>query len=164
MTLSIPSAMAPSLPVVVQRSPWHSPVPYLFGGLAVMLSLISFALMILACSYAKHARDQENNADGEGDLEAGDFKPDNGNNQSPPIFEEKYLVIMAGEAKPTFLATPISNRTWRFGTCSCQRNSSEKSSAPEVEMNEENQKDEQGRSDQVQVRNTENQETTDHLS
>ncbi|KAL6567841.1 hypothetical protein OROGR_001509 [Orobanche gracilis] len=39
--------------VSVQRSQWHSPVPYLFGGLAAMLGLIAFALLILACSYWK---------------------------------------------------------------------------------------------------------------
>lgn len=30
------------------RSTWHSPVPYLFGGLAAVLGLIAFALLILA--------------------------------------------------------------------------------------------------------------------
>ncbi|EMS55522.1 hypothetical protein TRIUR3_12089 [Triticum urartu] len=35
------------------HSPWQSPVPYLFGGLAAMLGLIALALLILACSYWK---------------------------------------------------------------------------------------------------------------
>ncbi|EMS45822.1 hypothetical protein TRIUR3_28536 [Triticum urartu] len=38
---------------VAPHSPWQSPVPYLFGGLAAMLGLIAFALLILACSYWK---------------------------------------------------------------------------------------------------------------
>nr|GFA24245.1 protein glutamine dumper 2-like [Tanacetum cinerariifolium] len=58
--------MAPSASVIVQRSPWHSPVPYLFGGLAAMLGLIAFALLILACSYWKISPARER------DLEAGE--------------------------------------------------------------------------------------------
>ncbi|KAI3811389.1 hypothetical protein L1987_21110 [Smallanthus sonchifolius] len=131
MTLQTASAIAPSSPVIVHRSLWHSPVPYLFCGLAAMLSLIAFALLILACSYSKHSGDQENSADGERDLEAGDSKPENDNKELTPVFEEKYLVIMAGEAKPTFLATPVSSRASSFGSCSCRSNSTEKSSTSE---------------------------------
>ncbi|KAI6690683.1 hypothetical protein NL676_027511 [Syzygium grande] len=50
-----------------QRSPWHSPVLYLFEGLALMLGLIGIAFLILACSYWKLSgnssntqRDEEN--------------------------------------------------------------------------------------------------------
>ncbi|XP_020595966.1 uncharacterized protein LOC110035968 [Phalaenopsis equestris] len=32
---------------------WRSPVPYLFGGIAAMLGLITFALLVLVCSYWK---------------------------------------------------------------------------------------------------------------
>ncbi|PWA40084.1 protein GLUTAMINE DUMPER 5 [Artemisia annua] len=32
-------------------SPWHTPVPYFFGGLAFVMGLIAFALLVLACSY-----------------------------------------------------------------------------------------------------------------
>ncbi|XVF88042.1 hypothetical protein PTKIN_Ptkin19aG0017500 [Pterospermum kingtungense] len=87
-------------------SPWHSPVPYLFGGLAAMLGLIAFALLILACSYWKLSGGQ-----GETDLEAGEGKGDDNQKESGgvPVMEQKYLVIMAGEVKPTFLATPISS-------------------------------------------------------
>ncbi|KAI3771999.1 hypothetical protein L6452_03173 [Arctium lappa] len=163
MTLQSPSSMAPSSPVVVQRSPWHSPVPYLFGGLAAMLGLIAFALLILACSYSNHSgADVENDA-ADRDLEAaGDSKPDN-HKETTHVFEEKYLVIMAGQAKPTFLATPISSRTSSFGSCSSQSIWSEKSSSSEMEMIEENEKEKQGGSDRLQVRNMENHETTDQL-
>ncbi|KAL8101788.1 hypothetical protein AgCh_033617 [Apium graveolens] len=91
---------------VITRSPWHSPVPYLFGGLAAMLGLIVFALLILACSYWKlSGRMQEEN---ERDLEAGDHKPENSSGKEfPVVFEDKIVVIMAGDVKPTFLATPI---------------------------------------------------------
>ncbi|KAL4197360.1 hypothetical protein AMTRI_Chr04g187940 [Amborella trichopoda] len=46
------------------HSPWHSPVPYLFGGLAAMLGLIAFALLILACSFWKLS---ENNGKKQGE-------------------------------------------------------------------------------------------------
>ncbi|XP_071725264.1 protein GLUTAMINE DUMPER 2-like [Rutidosis leptorrhynchoides] len=111
------SPMAPSSSMPYQRSPWHSPVPYLFGGLAAMLGLIAFALLILACSYWKLSGDMENRGDGERDLEAGDSKGDDNDKDLPPVFEEKYLVIMAGQAKPTFLATPVSSRASSFGSC-----------------------------------------------
>ena len=108
-----------------QRSPWHSPVPYLFGGLAAMLGLIAFALLILACSYWRLSGYLENNENGsERDLEAGEG--DGSAQKVPPVFEEKILVIMAGDAKPTFLATPMSSRSSSFGdntnnTCSCSQ-------------------------------------------
>ncbi|XP_009363204.3 protein GLUTAMINE DUMPER 3 [Pyrus x bretschneideri] len=92
-----------------QRSPWHSPVPYLFGGLAGMLGLIAFALLILACSYWKLSSRLEDREGGERDLESGggDEKGD-GSNKSVKVFEEKVLVVMAGNENPTFLATPVS--------------------------------------------------------
>ncbi|GJY37265.1 glutamine dumper 2-like protein [Tanacetum coccineum] len=104
-----------------QRSPWHSPVPYLFGGLAAMLVLIVFALLILACSYFKFSNEMDHLEDVERDLES-----NNGNLCSktelyniPPVFEEKYVVIMAGQANPTFLATPVSSITTSCCSSSC---------------------------------------------
>ncbi|CAL0330378.1 unnamed protein product [Lupinus luteus] len=114
------------------HSPWHSPVPYLFGGLAAMLGLIAFALLILACSYWKLSGYLDDNADGERDLEAGHLKNDEIDKPQKP-YEEKILVIMAGQEKPTFLATPVSSsssssssRSSSFGsnttTCTCDQN------------------------------------------
>ncbi|MFS7981708.1 putative protein glutamine dumper [Helianthus anomalus] len=88
---------------------WHSPVPYLFGGLALILGLIAFALLVLACSYWKLSQNSHSVADSDRDLEAGSEEV------KPPAFEEKYLVIMAGQEKPTFLATQSSSRTSSFG-------------------------------------------------
>ena len=51
-------------------STWHSPVPYLFGGLAAMLGLIAFALLILACSYWKLSGQLQNEENAERDLES----------------------------------------------------------------------------------------------
>ncbi|KAG6478282.1 hypothetical protein ZIOFF_061717 [Zingiber officinale] len=93
-------------PTSLPHSAWHSPVPYLFGGLAAMLGLIAFALLILACSYWKLSGylDADDGRDASADSEAaggGDalVKP------SPP---ESFVVIMAGDCKPTFLATPAA--------------------------------------------------------
>ncbi|WVZ79136.1 hypothetical protein U9M48_026747 [Paspalum notatum var. saurae] len=104
-----PNATAP-------HSPWQSPVPYLFGGLAAMLGLIAFALLILACSYWKLSgyldadRDRRTGgssgdagADGEKGSAAGAARPAAG-------FLEHVVVIMAGEERPTFLATPAASR------------------------------------------------------
>ncbi|XP_057466620.1 protein GLUTAMINE DUMPER 2-like [Actinidia eriantha] len=104
-----------SPPATLQRSPWHSPVPYLFGGLAAMLGLIAFALLILACSYWKLSgqfeRENSNGEERERDLEAGDEDKPKDNFL---VFDEKILVIMAGDVKPTFLATPLSSKGISF--------------------------------------------------
>ncbi|KAL2236879.1 protein GLUTAMINE DUMPER 5-like [Sesamum indicum] len=102
-------------PATIQRSPWHSPVPYLFGGLAAMLGLIAFALLILACSYWKLSGGEEG---GQGDVEsgAGEKGESNADAKALPVFQEKVLVIMAGDVKPTFLATPMSSRGYSSST------------------------------------------------
>ncbi|KAK4257649.1 hypothetical protein QN277_007212 [Acacia crassicarpa] len=122
------SAKSPVSSAQPQHSPWHSPVPYLFGGLAAMLGLIAFALLILACSYWKLSGYLEGDGDGRRDLEAGDAKLDDQTQKAPVPYEEKILVIMAGQDKPTFLATPMwSSRSASFGDsnttwCSCDKN------------------------------------------
>ncbi|CAH2077947.1 unnamed protein product [Thlaspi arvense] len=99
--------------MVVPRSPWHSPVPYLFGGLAAMLALIAFALLILACSYWRLS------GSGQRDPEAGDDAKLDGETHKAKRTDmpEKFLVIMAGDAKPTYLATPAMNRSDQNCTC-----------------------------------------------
>ncbi|XP_009600842.1 protein GLUTAMINE DUMPER 5-like [Nicotiana tomentosiformis] len=131
-------------PVGPPRSPWHSPVPYLFGGLAAMLGLIAFALLILACSYWRLSGYLENNEGENGDdLEAGEGN-NNGNGSdvkvAPPVFEEKFLVIMAGEMNPTFIATPISSRVSSFGSSSSGCTTSSESGTEKLEGEEEGEK------------------------
>ncbi|KAF7806608.1 protein GLUTAMINE DUMPER 3 [Senna tora] len=115
------SPKSPVSPAPPLHSPWHSPVPYLFGGLAAMLGLIAFALLILACSYWKLSGYLD--GDGDGDIESGSrgAKTEQQTEKSPAVYEEKILVIMAGQEKPTFLATPMwSHRnTSTTTTCSC---------------------------------------------
>ncbi|KAK6129742.1 hypothetical protein DH2020_036504 [Rehmannia glutinosa] len=110
-TTTITAATTPietfSPPATIHRSTWQSPVPYLFGGLAAMLGLIAFALLILACSYWKLSGRVHGGDDGVGDAEKGDGGPDT---KTSTFFEEKFLVIMAGDLKPTFLATPTTSR------------------------------------------------------
>ncbi|XP_051151123.1 protein GLUTAMINE DUMPER 5-like [Andrographis paniculata] len=84
-------------PTAVECSPWHSPIPYLFGGMAGTLAIIALALLLLACSYRRRYGGREE------DLEKSEG---NSGGEAPPAFEDKVLVIMAGEVKPTFLATP----------------------------------------------------------
>ncbi|XP_010452674.1 PREDICTED: protein GLUTAMINE DUMPER 3-like [Camelina sativa] len=97
------------------HSPWHSPVPYLFGGLAAMLGLIAFALLILACSYWRLSGYLDGEED-QRDLEAGDAKPEKMAVKPVVALPEKFLVIMAGDVKPTYLATPAEK------TCTCDDN------------------------------------------
>ncbi|KAF8077244.1 hypothetical protein N665_1054s0021 [Sinapis alba] len=114
--------------MVVPRSPWHSPVPYLFGGLAAMLALIAFALLILACSYWRLS------SSAEGDLEAGDDAKNDGDSHKdkPTEMPEKFLVIMAGDVKPTYLATPANRSDHR---CTCGEPKEEVGSDQVVQQN-----------------------------
>jgi hypothetical protein len=125
------------------HSAWHSPVPYLFGGLAAMLGLIAFALLILACSYWKLSGYLEgsNNSNGDGDIAS--EKP-----VAPPVvphvcYEEKIVVIMAGDEKPTFLATPMSSRNSSFGdkNIGTDEKNDERKSVEGEEPSSESQKD-----------------------
>ncbi|KAG6410532.1 hypothetical protein SASPL_128593 [Salvia splendens] len=85
---------------------WKSPVPYLFCGLAAMVGLIAFALLVLGCSYWKLNNDVR---------ERRSVVESHAGEKAAVVVEEKYLVIMAGEEKPTFLATPRT-RDFSFGT------------------------------------------------
>ncbi|KAI3439191.1 uncharacterized protein J3R85_005158 [Psidium guajava] len=78
---------------------WSSPIPYLFGGLAVVLILIAVALIILACSYRKRT------SNASGDADAKPEKP-----SIPPLdLEPRIVVIMAGDEKPKYLAKQVTS-------------------------------------------------------
>ncbi|KAF5748892.1 hypothetical protein HS088_TW04G00853 [Tripterygium wilfordii] len=81
---------------------WRSPIPYLFGGLGLMMLLISVALIMLACSLKKIS----NNSSTVDDEQL--------KSASKPVnrvidMEPKLVVIMAGDDKPTYIATPITS-------------------------------------------------------
>ncbi|KAK6928021.1 hypothetical protein RJ641_006612 [Dillenia turbinata] len=79
---------------------WNSPLPYLFGGLALMLGLIALALIILACSYRKSSSNTRN-----GDDEEKSVKPSRSASQES--HEPKFVVIMPGDENPTYVANPV---------------------------------------------------------
>ncbi|CAA2987066.1 GLUTAMINE DUMPER 4-like [Olea europaea subsp. europaea] len=76
---------------------WNSPLPYLFGGLALLVLLISVALIMLACSIRKPVSNDD------------EEKP----KQEPESIETdigpKFVAILAGEENPTHIAIPIPN-------------------------------------------------------
>ncbi|KAL2489898.1 Protein GLUTAMINE DUMPER 2 [Forsythia ovata] len=94
-TITAKTTFSPPAATTIQRSPWHSPVPYLFGGLAAMLGLIAFALLILACSYWKLSDQMNGAGEGERDVEAGDGQK--GENTTAAMatlpFEEKIVFL-----------------------------------------------------------------------
>ncbi|PNX86711.1 hypothetical protein L195_g043624 [Trifolium pratense] len=89
------------------HSSWHSPIPYLFGGLAAMLGLIAFALLILACSYWRLSGQLQDDEENNNRNIENEKEGENSKNESVKVYEEKFLVIMAGDQNPTFLATPV---------------------------------------------------------
>ncbi|KAF8783832.1 hypothetical protein HU200_000272 [Digitaria exilis] len=108
-------------PPAVAHSPWQSPVPYLFGGLAAMLGLIALSLLALACSYWKLSGNllaavETTGGDAE---RQGSRRDDDGAGKALVAGEaglagdqwrDHVVVIMAGDQRPTFLATPASGR------------------------------------------------------
>ncbi|AES59057.1 hypothetical protein MtrunA17_Chr1g0150491 [Medicago truncatula] len=90
-------------PTTIPHSLWHTPMPYLFGGLAAIIGLIALALLVLACSYCRLSRDNQDE-----DHSALDNKESDPQTKKPvKVYEENILVIMAGNENPTFLATPV---------------------------------------------------------
>ncbi|CAL4971041.1 unnamed protein product [Urochloa decumbens] len=97
------------------HSPFQSPVPYLFGGLAAMLGLIALSLLALACSYWKLSGSLL--AAGEPPEDAGSRRRGDGkaaaageDGMAGDHWREHVVVIMAGDERPTFLATPAAGR------------------------------------------------------
>ncbi|XP_074572306.1 protein GLUTAMINE DUMPER 3-like [Curcuma longa] len=98
----------------VAHSAWRSPVPYVFGGLAATLGVIALALFVLACSYYWN-------------LDSGDVvddKPrDADDSRRPVVLEDRFIVIMPGDAAPTVLAIPIAKRAAAVDSSSSSNNS-----------------------------------------
>lgn len=76
-----------------------------------MFGLIAFALLILGFSYRRLMGQLQTQVGGHRDMEKGDPQK----KESVMVYEEKLLVIMAGEEKPTFLATPVCPKSLSFG-------------------------------------------------
>lgn len=75
---------------------WTSPLPYLFGGLALIIGLIVVALVVLSCSHKKRTSSSDHKKDTPMKTLCSEA------DTSPRI-----VVIMAGDEKPTYLATPV---------------------------------------------------------
>ena len=88
---------------------WHSPIPYIFGGLIVAMGLMVTALVVLACSHCKSAEGNDNSIS---QVEAPAAVV--------PLEREPTLmvVIMAGDDKPSFLAKPFDATIVQRGRCS----------------------------------------------
>ena len=100
---------------------WRSPIPYLFGGLTLLLVLISVALVILVCSHRKHASRSS--------AEIEDTKQAMPNKVEIDI-EPRILVIMAGDDKPTYLPKPITPSN----CCTCEADPAPSSSSISVKI------------------------------
>lgn len=86
---------------------WNSPIPYLFGGLALMLTLIACALIILVCSYKKPYSSSSSNSSESGDQEKAsvpEFRV-----ELSPQMEPKIVILMPGDVNPTYLAKPATH-------------------------------------------------------
>lgn len=94
------------------HSTWRSPVPYLFGGIAAMMGMIALALLILACSYWKlsgYLDSVTSNGEPRSDTEG--EKGSNGTDVEHVVLQTVHVaVIMAGEERPTYLATPMEKK------------------------------------------------------
>ncbi|XP_019176338.1 PREDICTED: protein GLUTAMINE DUMPER 6-like [Ipomoea nil] len=95
---------------------WNSPVPYLFGCLAAIFVLIFVALFVLAWAHCKklHRSSSSSSAGAGAGAEVQETPAATGtmsienDEESITIMQPKILVIMAGNDKPTCIATPIS--------------------------------------------------------
>ncbi|CAN6216238.1 unnamed protein product [Urochloa humidicola] len=80
-------------------SPWRTPTPYLFLGFGVMMGLIIVALLVLICTRRWSSRRRE--------AAAGAEKAASVHGVLMPLDREapRVVVIMAGDALPSFLAS-----------------------------------------------------------
>ncbi|KAL0906403.1 hypothetical protein M5K25_024895 [Dendrobium thyrsiflorum] len=125
VSLNDPNPLAPmaatveAIPPAVHSAPWRSPLPYLFGGLASMLGLITFALLVLACAYWKLSGYLERVNSGEHMSETAGSgghgrAADEAQEKQAMALEERFVVIMAGDERKIFLANPIRSRASTF--------------------------------------------------
>ncbi|PON58031.1 hypothetical protein PanWU01x14_169620 [Parasponia andersonii] len=98
---------------------WKSPTPYLFGSLALMLLLISVALVLLICSYRKRYSSHEGRTDH-------DHQHDHEDKPTKAVDHDdgpKIVVIMAGDDRPTYFAKPAVVALPQACSCSCSSTS-----------------------------------------
>ncbi|OMO52664.1 hypothetical protein CCACVL1_29129 [Corchorus capsularis] len=91
---------------------WKSPIPFLFGSIAIVLLMIVVSLIMLVCSYRKSSA--SNSPDEEDHTEEKPAAPSH--IISVLDAEPKIVVIMAGNDKPTYLAMPVTS-----SVCTCEQ-------------------------------------------
>lgn len=87
---------------------WHSPALYLFAGVAGMLALIGLTSMVLLCFWWRIGGGQVE-ADDPERVSAGIIEGKEEILSCEIDKEEKVLVIMPGDEKPSFLAKELSS-------------------------------------------------------
>ncbi|XP_014497523.1 protein GLUTAMINE DUMPER 6 [Vigna radiata var. radiata] len=114
---------SPSPASVTAIKIWKSPIPYLFGGLALMLGLISVALVILICSHRKrdYSPQSSSSSSSSSSSEAENMKSQPMTKILYTSSEPEVVVIMAGDHNPTYLAKPsASSSSSVYCTCGAQ--------------------------------------------
>ncbi|KAI3923041.1 hypothetical protein MKW92_006972 [Papaver armeniacum] len=142
-SLSTSSAAAPI------HSPSHSPIPYLFGGLAAMLCLIALSLLILACSHKKLSSFLDNDRERSRN-DADEKSTEEETIRVPAVYEDQIVVIMAGDVKPSYLATPIYLKTSSFEYSKNAENKDDSKSSDEKPKEEEEEEQQNPHHDQSQ--------------
>ncbi|KAF8048141.1 hypothetical protein N665_2644s0001 [Sinapis alba] len=92
---------------------WKSPIPYLFGGLFLLIVLIALALLSLVCTNKKTPSSSSSSSD---------TNPMGEEIKAKTIMVEhlpKIVVILAGEDKPSCLAVPVIPPPSSIYPCSC---------------------------------------------
>ncbi|CAM8994515.1 unnamed protein product [Rhodiola kirilowii] len=95
-TTTTPPAAAATSPLM------KSPIAYVFGGLTLLLGAICVSLIVLACLSLKRRLRFRSSSDEEKQI-------------TPMVLsveedrEEKMVVIMAGENRPSCIAVPVKN-------------------------------------------------------
>jgi hypothetical protein len=87
---------------------WHSPAPYLLGGVCVIVLLLALAFILLIWSNLRTASNEDSSNEGAHMINIEDGEK----NAETRLFGcdkktvESVIVIMAGDERPSFLATP----------------------------------------------------------
>ncbi|GLJ43134.1 hypothetical protein SUGI_0895130 [Cryptomeria japonica] len=94
---------------VADHSAWQWPLPFVLGGLGIILFLIACAFIILACPHCKISLSYGSNTS---TSTANSIIRKSAMmmkfSDSSENAEENIVVIMAGDVNPTFIATPTS--------------------------------------------------------
>jgi len=81
-------------------SVWQTPAPYVLSGAGFIVALIAFGFAFLVCSYRRNSHSRQS--------EEINMRTVHGRESDicSDDKEEKLIVIMAGDAMPSYIATP----------------------------------------------------------